>query len=185
MFWRLSLPKRSQAQGGFTLLELIIVMVILGILAVYALPKFSGASGYSEFTYQNRLISVLRNMQIRAMQDSRPSFCHRINFINTASQVAFGPSSSNYASGNETATCATTIDYNSPAYLRTSIDEILDASVSMSVTDGATSISTIDFNSFGSPSTSASNCSAGCTVTFTGVSAARVCIESQGFIHAC
>lgn len=185
MFWRLSLPKRKQAQGGFTLLELIIVMVILGIIAVYAIPKFSGASGYSEFTYQNRLISVLRNMQIRAMQDSRPQFCHRINFVSLSAQVGFGPASSDYSSGNELATCATSIDYSSPEYLRTSATELLDANVSMTALDGASPISNIDFNSFGSPSTSVSNCSAGCTVTFTGVSAARVCIESEGFIHAC
>jgi MSHA pilin protein MshC len=185
MLWPLTVPKYTKAQGGFTLLELIVVMVILGILAVFAVPKFSGASGYSEYTYQNRLISVLRNMQIRAMQDSRPSFCHRINFVNISSQVAFGPASSNYAAGNELATCVNSIDYTSPEYLRTSATEIMSASVSMIVVDGTNSISAIDFNSFGAPQTTASNCSVGCTVTFTGLTAAQVCIESEGFIHAC
>lgn len=185
MLWRLSLPKHTKAQGGFTLLELIVVMIILGILAVYAIPRFVGAGGYSEYTYQNRLISVLRNMQIRAMQDSRTGFCHRINFVNTSTQVAFGPASTNYSSGNETATCATSIDFSSPDYLRTSASELKDANVSMSVVDGTTAISTIDFNSYGSPSTTVSNCSAGCTVTFTGDSPAQVCIKSEGFIHAC
>lgn len=185
MLWRVSSPKHSKAQGGFTLLELIVVMIILGILAVYAVPKFSGAGGYSEYTYQNRLISVLRNMQVRAMQDSRPSFCHRINFISTSTQVAFGPASTNYISGNEAATCATSIDYNSPEFLRTSATEILESSVAMIAVDGSTVINTIDFNSFGSPQTAVSNCSAGCRVTFTGQAAAQVCIESEGFIHAC
>jgi MSHA pilin protein MshC len=185
MLWRVYLRKHQKAQGGFSLLEIIVVMVILGVLAIYAAPKFSGASGYSEYTYQNRLISVLRNMQVRAMQDSRPSFCHRINFISTSAQVAFGPASTNYTAGNEAATCATSIDFNSPEFLRTSATEILESSVSMTAVDDSTVINAIDFNSFGSPQTAVSNCCAGCRVSFSGQAAVHVCIDSEGFIHAC
>jgi MSHA pilin protein MshA len=37
------------AQGGFTLIELIVVIVILGVLAATALPKFSDMGGEARF----------------------------------------------------------------------------------------------------------------------------------------
>jgi len=124
-------------------------------------------------------------MQMRAMQDSRTGFCHQINFVSTSTQVAFGPTTSGFASANNVANCNTAIDFTSPDFLRTSATEIMDAGVSMAALDGTDAISGIHFNSFGSPVTSASNCSSSCTVTFTGISAAQVCVESEGFIHAC
>jgi MSHA pilin protein MshA len=40
---------KVQAQGGFTLIELIVVIVILGILAATALPKFANLGGDARF----------------------------------------------------------------------------------------------------------------------------------------
>lgn len=43
----------SNAQGGFTLIELIVVIVILGILAATALPKFANLGGDARFASIN------------------------------------------------------------------------------------------------------------------------------------
>jgi MSHA pilin protein MshA len=44
---------KVQAQGGFTLIELIVVIVILGILAATALPKFANLSGDARYASIN------------------------------------------------------------------------------------------------------------------------------------
>lgn len=41
---------RIKNQGGFTLIELMVVIVIIGILATLAIPKFMGATNKAKFT---------------------------------------------------------------------------------------------------------------------------------------
>lgn len=44
---------KNNAQGGFTLIELIVVIVILGILAATALPKFASMAGDARWASLN------------------------------------------------------------------------------------------------------------------------------------
>jgi MSHA pilin protein MshC len=170
---------------GFTLVELIIVIILIGILSVTVFSRFSGTSGFSEYAYQARLISALRNMQTRAMHDTRDAYCFQINFdIATA---AFGPPVLDYISDTATAkdaTCVTDIEFGNPEYLTTNATEMTAAEVNLSTLP---SFSFIAFNSLGQPvaATGELTCSSQCKIILTGESAVSVCIESQGYIHAC
>ena len=63
-------PGQRQARGaGFTLLELIIVIVVIGIIGVVASARIQDDTGYTEYSLQIRLLSTLRNIQGKAMQE--------------------------------------------------------------------------------------------------------------------
>ncbi|RUO26673.1 hypothetical protein CWE09_08225 [Aliidiomarina minuta] len=59
---------------GFTLVELIIVIVILGILSVYAAPRLFSTQDSDLTGIQASMISLFRLQQQRAMQDTEKFF---------------------------------------------------------------------------------------------------------------
>jgi MSHA pilin protein MshC len=169
---------------GFTLVELIIVIIVISILSVSAFSRFSGTSGFVEYTYQARLVSALRDMQIRAMHDNRSDYCFKVNFQTTP--PAYGPPPLTYAPvGNTAETCQNGIDFTLPDYLATTEIEMTQAGVSLSAASNGVAFSFIDFNNLGQPSTDGPNCDTGCIITLTGESTVSVCVESEGYIHAC
>jgi MSHA pilin protein MshC len=175
----------NKKTAGFTLIELIIVIILISVLSVSVFSRFSGTSGFSEYTYQARLVSTLRNMQTRAMHDNRNGYCFKINLDTTNS--AFGPPILDYiteAPSAVTATCSGSIDFNNPDYLTTSFSEMTGEGVSLSTEPN---FAFIDFDSLGRPidGDDQVTCGATCKITFTGESSVSVCIESQGYIHAC
>ncbi|WP_338021859.1 type II secretion system protein [Aliidiomarina quisquiliarum] len=65
------MSKNNSNAMGFTLIELIIVIVVLGILAVTAVPRFMASDPSTEMaTVEARLMGLLRLQQQRAMQDT-------------------------------------------------------------------------------------------------------------------
>jgi len=69
---------------GFTLIELVTVMIIIGILSATILPKFFSSSGYEEYTYRSEIISFLRSAQLRSMQQVNNASCNVITVTSTS-----------------------------------------------------------------------------------------------------
>lgn len=175
----------EKSQAGFTLVELITVIIVVGVVAVTATSRFIGSDGIAEYTYQNRLVSTLRNMQQRAMNDTRQGICYRININSGSVAPAFGPPTDNFLQANSAVTCSSIID-PSIDLLSTSLTEIADNNIQLIALDGSlTTLQFIAFSSLGKPLTNESNCTNGCRITFQGSATTSVCVESEGYIHAC
>jgi MSHA pilin protein MshC len=56
---------------GFTMVELIIVMILVGILAAYAVPKFAAMSSLSQDAWRDQVKSALRYAQKAAVSHRR------------------------------------------------------------------------------------------------------------------
>ncbi len=61
---KFSVPSGKQ---GFTLIELVIVIIVLGVLASVALPKFIGRASFEDYTVRDQLISRLYLVQLQGM----------------------------------------------------------------------------------------------------------------------
>jgi prepilin-type N-terminal cleavage/methylation domain-containing protein len=54
-------------QRGFTLVELVVVMILIGVLAAVAVPSFNGVSGFAARGARDTVVSTLRYAQQSAI----------------------------------------------------------------------------------------------------------------------
>ena len=149
---------------GFTLVELIITILVIGVLAVTAAPRFLGNDTEEAIALRDRTLQVVRNMQFRAMQNVQDTSCVKI----TATIIA-PPAGHDCTNALSTAFDA---------------DQVVDASSTdftfQTADENGDSFSQIQFDGFGRPRNIA--CSTNCRIQ---ISTFAMCLQSEGVVYAC
>lgn len=68
--------------NGFTLIELVAVIVLIAILSAIVVPRFIGDSTFKEYTSRDQIVAVARIAQQRAMHDHSINACYRLRIEN-------------------------------------------------------------------------------------------------------
>ncbi|MDO7084313.1 type II secretion system protein [Pseudocolwellia sp. AS88] len=153
---------KKQTTKGFTIIELVLVIVLMGILAVSVAPKMFNSGGFEEYAYQAELVATLRNIQLRAMQQTE-------NYVN------------NYGDGCHTVVVTSNkVTVSSSCNINTGNLDVPTVEI-----DNAHSLSfspamSFTFDSMGKPS----SCNNPCQIQLVANDNLSVVIESEGFIHA-
>ncbi|MCP3908391.1 MAG: hypothetical protein GY712_10300 [Oceanicoccus sp.] len=71
----MSVQKKS---AGFSSVELVVVILLLGIISTFILPRFTSRDGFAEYAIRDQFISAYRFAQQRAMYDHGGS-CYSVN----------------------------------------------------------------------------------------------------------
>lgn len=154
----------KRAQAGFTLVELIVVILLISIVSAYAASRYIGTGSFSAYAAQEQAISVIRQLQVYRMQSNTTNSANP-NFELTASGGCLGSSAGCSAAATPQA-----------AESRSDVMRLDGVSVS-------STISPIRFDLRGNPLQTNGSALNSVTITFTASGeSASVCINSQGYV---
>ncbi len=167
-------------RNGFTLIELIVVLVLLSVLVVTVAPNINNTSDYTYATQRDQILSLLRNVQQRAMQNTQldavgRETCHFVNLHTDKIGLS---------ATNSDGTC----NLASMAVALGDIDDFLLIEVDPTYTalnDSSDTVSEIGFNYLGQPHYLDSGRKIQSRFEISLSDNYKVCIESEGYIHAC
>ncbi|HDY7442620.1 TPA: prepilin-type N-terminal cleavage/methylation domain-containing protein [Vibrio vulnificus] len=154
----------KRAQAGFTIVELIVVILLISIISAYAASRYIGTGSFSAYAAQEQAISIIRQLQVYRMQSNTTNSANP-NFELTASGGCLG----------STAGCSAAA---TPQAAESRSDVMRLDGVSVSST-----ISPIRFDLRGNPLQTNGSALNSVTITFTASGeSASVCINSQGYV---
>ncbi len=161
------LPQQIVKQKqGFTLVELILVIVLIAIISVSVTPVFFSRGGFVEYTFADRLVALLQLVQLQAMNQS--GACHEVMVTFERFGVP-SPCSSNLL----------------PAVFQPDSLGIAESEATIANLILNAPFSVISFDTLGrpiDPQTGNLICQSGCIVQITGASTVNVRIEGEGYI---
>ena len=156
-----------RADGGFTLVELIIVIVLLGVLAVVAAPRIFNTGDFNTMGFKDQTLSLLRYAQKVAIAQRR-TVC--VTFTISTAQLRI-------ASAAETASCNT--DLTGPQ------GESPAAVIAKSGVSYASVPAAVQFNGLGQPFNSVTGAAlaVASTITVAGAATAITIEPGTGYVH--
>ena len=151
---------------GFTLVELIVVILLLAIISATAISRFGGRQVYELYALQEQASSVIRQIQLNRMQSNMD--------MSVSGAESLRLVAANNCIGSQSA-CDNTSETRS--------DVIASDDYSFVSVPTSSYSSPIEFNLLGNPENTASS---GVQITISSNNSsdrAWVCINSQGFVY--
>ncbi|MBI2749227.1 MAG: type II secretion system protein [Burkholderiales bacterium] len=166
-------PPDAHAMRGFTLVELIMVIVMLGILAVYAAPRMFNSNDVYARGFHDETLAYLRYAQKTAIGQRR-TVC--VNFASSSSltlSIALNPA---------TFDCATAGTLTGPKgdVASTTLNAKAGSGVAYNTTPALVNF---NYNGLGQPITSAGVAAATQTIRVVGVDHSITIESATGYVH--
>jgi MSHA pilin protein MshC len=156
--------RQHHIQAGFTLVELVTTMIVIGIIAVAVLPRLMSDSSFSAYSLRSEFISELRQVQLKAIQNTDQ--CYQIDVTSSGYTLR-------HFSGRAASLCTNQV--------RIEQQQTFSGNAHVALTSNASQVFSITFDSLGRMLSPA--CSGHCFNVVADETLA-IAVESEGYIYA-